>query len=403
VDGSRFHTAKAIVLACATALSTTSDAWQIDIRGDIAAESRSFWLRQQYASQTPQDYSVALRPEMHWRDEPMSTEVSFAPFVRADSADPERSHADVRELTLSVARAWWELHIGVGRIFWGTAESNHLVDIINQTDLIENIDGEDKLGQPMLNLAFVRSWGTLDLFVLPWFRERTFPGKRGRLRVNPEIRVGKPSYESSAREHHVDFAVRYSVSEGGLDLGVYQFRGTAREPLLMVTRGSKGDIQVVPRYEQIDQTGLDGLYALGNWLFKVEALYQSSSSSAYAAAVGGFEYTESSVLGTTFDLGFLGELHWDSRGDGATTPFNHDVFVGARLSLNDVWSSQLLAGAVFDVFTGAKLISVEAERRLSERWKVSMEIRAFESHERRDPLSSLQQDDYMGLGISRYF
>jgi tetratricopeptide (TPR) repeat protein len=168
--------------------------------------------------------------------------------------------------------------------------------------------------------------------------------------------------------------------------------------------------KAVPRLRQMldafpyDQPLLNIKYAIcDKSMFKVEALYQSSSSSAYAAAVGGFEYTESSVLGTTFDLGLLGELHWDSRGDGATTPFNHDVFVGARLSLNDVWSSQLLAGAVFDVFTGAKLISVEAERRLSERWKVSMEIRAFESHERRDPLSSLQQDDYMGLGISRYF
>lgn len=403
MDGRRFFTFKVVYFACATVLSGTSMAWQRDVRGDIAAESRLFWLSQQYASQSPQDYSVALRPEIHWRNEPAAAEVSFAPFVRADSADPERSHGDVREFTLSVARTWWELHIGVGRVFWGTAESNHLVDIINQTDLIENIDGEDKLGQPMLNLAFVRPWGTVDVFVLPWFRERTFPGKRGRLRANPEVRVGKPSYESAAHEHHLDFAVRYSVSEGGLDLGVYQFRGTARDPLLMVSQSAKGAIQVVPRYEQIDQTGLDGLYALGNWLFKLEALYQSNSRSSHGAAVGGFEYTETAVAGTAYDLGLLSELHWDSRGDHAPTPFNHDVFVGVRWALNDVWSSQLLAGAVFDVSTGDQLINVEAERRLSERWKVSMEIRAFEGVKRRDPLRSLQQDDYMGLEIARYF
>ena len=44
---------------------------------------------------------------------------------------------------------------GVRRVFWGVAESNHLVDVINQTDAIENPDQEDKLGQPMLNLAYV--------------------------------------------------------------------------------------------------------------------------------------------------------------------------------------------------------------------------------------------------------
>ncbi|MDD7885073.1 hypothetical protein [Flavivirga sp. 57AJ16] len=35
-------------------------------------------------------------------------------------------------------------------------ESNHLVDIINQTDAVETFDGEEKLGQPMVQL----SWGT---------------------------------------------------------------------------------------------------------------------------------------------------------------------------------------------------------------------------------------------------
>jgi hypothetical protein len=160
---------------------------------------------------------------------------------------------------------------------------------------------------------------------------------------------------------------------------------------------------VVPRYEQIDQTGLDGLYALGNWLFKLEALYQSGSRYSYAAAVGGFEYTVTGITGTDFDLGLLSELHWDSRGDRALTPFNHDVFVGARLALNDMWSSQLLAGAVVDMFTGAQLLNIEAERRLSDRWKVSMELRAFESREPKDPLKALQQDDYVGLELARYF
>jgi hypothetical protein len=73
------------------------------------------------------------------------------------------------------------------------------------------------------------------------------------------------------------------------------------------------------------------------------------------------------------------------------------------LALNDVWSSQLLAGAVVDMFTGAQLLNIEAERRLSDRWKVSMELRAFESRERKDPLKALRQDDYVGLELARYF
>ena len=44
------------------------------------------------------------------------------------------------------------LLVGAAKVFWGTAESRHLVDIINQTDAVEDIDEEDKLGQPMVKV-----------------------------------------------------------------------------------------------------------------------------------------------------------------------------------------------------------------------------------------------------------
>ena len=72
--------------------------------------------------------------------------------------------------------------VGINSVFWRVVESNHLVDILNQTDLIEDIDGEEKLGQPMISLSTQQDWGGLSLFVLPWFRERTFPSEEGRLR-----------------------------------------------------------------------------------------------------------------------------------------------------------------------------------------------------------------------------
>jgi len=45
------------------------------------------------------------------------------------------------------------LLVGINSVFWRVVESNHLVDILNQTDLIEDIDGEEKLGQPMISLS----------------------------------------------------------------------------------------------------------------------------------------------------------------------------------------------------------------------------------------------------------
>ncbi len=73
-----------------------------------------------------------------------------------------------------------ETRVGVRRVFWGVTEFQHLVDIINQSDSVEDIDNEDKLGQPMINLSLVKDWGIVDFFVLPYFRERTFAGAEGR-------------------------------------------------------------------------------------------------------------------------------------------------------------------------------------------------------------------------------
>src|SRR5690606_38997970 len=123
---------------------------------------------------------------------------AFTAFGRIDSADRERTHIDVRELY------WWknfgslEIYAGVRKIFWGVTESLHLVDVINQDDVVENPDREEKLGQPMIQLLSQRDWGLLEWFVLPYFREQQLPGREGRLRPGPPILDAE--YQSGAEQ-----------------------------------------------------------------------------------------------------------------------------------------------------------------------------------------------------------
>ena len=132
------------------------------------------------------------------------------------------------------------------------------MDIINQTDLVEHPDTEDKLGQPMINLALIRDWGTVDLFVLPCFRERTFPGSEGRLLSGGiPIDTDQTRYESGAKEKHVDWAVRWAHYFGDWDIGLSHFSGTSREPRFLSGTDGAGGFVLIPFYEQIDQTGLD--------------------------------------------------------------------------------------------------------------------------------------------------
>jgi hypothetical protein len=373
------------------------------LQGAVSAETRVFLESAQYPGQHGINGSVALQPEFYWSWEEGAQSFLFTPFLRVDQGDSRRSHADIRELTWLIARDAWEFRAGVRRVFWGVAESNHLVDIINQTDLVENPDTEDKLGQPMLNLALVRDWGTVDLFVLPGFRERTFPGKSGRLRSQPRVDTSSARYDSAAGDKHVDVAIRYSHSVGNLDLGLYHFRGTSREPRLLPVLTPSREPVLAPFYDRINQTGLDALYTWQSWLFKLEALHRTGQGEGFAAAVAGFEYTLVGILGSALDLGLLTEVHYDERDERALTPYNRDVFAGARLSLNDANSTSILAGVMADLNGNGNFLNVEASRRFGERWRLEAELRLFHDTEPGDLLHFVDRDDYLGLELARHF
>ncbi len=72
----------------------------------------------------------------------------------------QSTHWDIRELSWIHVGNGWESRVGIRKVFWGVTEGRHLVDIINQTDQVDQVDGEEKLGQPMINLSTVRDWGS---------------------------------------------------------------------------------------------------------------------------------------------------------------------------------------------------------------------------------------------------
>ena len=136
-----------------------------ELSGYVEGEARLFPENPNFFGQRDQSAAFAIKPE-YYHEFGSGSSFTFVPFFRLDSADSERTHFDVRELTYLWLHDDFELRLGVRKVFWGVTEVLHLVDIINQTDLVEGFDGEEKLGQPMVNLSVSRDWGTLDLFVL---------------------------------------------------------------------------------------------------------------------------------------------------------------------------------------------------------------------------------------------
>jgi hypothetical protein len=377
----------------------------IDWSGYVSLEPRFFVDEPLYPEQPAAGLSASavIAPELRYEWNSGNDRVTVAPFFRWDADDDARTHADLREALWLRVRGPWTWQIGVGRVFWGVTESRHLVDIVNQTDWVEDFDEEDKLGQPMIALErWTPNGGSFGVFLLPGFRERTFPAEDARLRGTVPVETSAADYESGSRDRHVDWALRWSHSIDNWDLGINGFYGTSREPRLLPRLNVGSSPILVPRYDIIRQIGLDMQYTEEAWLWKLEVINRQGHGRTFNAVVAGLEYTLFNVGKSSSDLGLLLEYLYDGRDASAPpTIYDDDWFAGFRLGFNDVEDTAILGGAIID--NGGTFGILEAERRLGEYWKVEIEARWFINIDVQDPiLAGFRNDSFVTVRISRY-
>lgn len=402
--------------------------WLPETTTQLGLEYREFFQQAVSDDQAERSASVWLEPEMVW-EWGAAQRLTFRPFYRYDSADEERTHGDIRELLWQTWGTSWEVRAGVGKVFWGVTESLHLVDVINQTDQVEAPDGEDKLGQPMIHAIWLNDAGTLEGFVLPGFRERTFAGEEGRLSL-PLAVDDEALYQSDDEQSHVDLALRwsrsYEVAGWPLDASLSLFKGTSRDPFLLpqvaLVAGEPAVVGLQAYYPQLQQAGMTLQSTVDSWLWKVEAVHRdyereaqqalvaagNDSGDDHWAAVAGFEYTLTGPFydccELPLDLGLILEYQYDERGKQASNAQN-DVFIGTRWAFNDMDSSELLAGLVQDMtYGGSRALKVEASTRVTAQSVVNLNVWLFTADDEDDALAwSLRQEDYAELSWTLYF
>lgn len=375
---------------------------QVDISGELATEQRLFF-QSALSDEQLDSYQASgfFEPRARWRSADRKNQLQFVPYVRVDAEDGRRTHGDIREAYWRHINGDWEFLAGANRVFWGVTESRHLVNVINQIDGVENIDEEDFLGQPMIQIGKQTDIGRFDAFVMTGFRERTFPGQAGRLRDTRVIETSRAKYESDLEEWRPDVALRYAHYIDELDIGLSLFHGTGREPGVVEDAGTD---RLVPRYSIISQAGVDLQYTTDAWLWKFEGIVREGQGDVFGAAVAGVEYTFFQINETDADLGLLAEGLYDGRDDDVfATSLENDVFLGARLTLNDVQDTSALVGFVIDTKDGPGGFRVEAERRLGDSFKLSLEGQMFMENDASNPAAVLQDDSFATLTLSWFF
>ena len=381
-----------------------------DFSGRVNIESRWFPQAGAFSGQGSHAIGFFVEPKLYLADA-RGRSFTLSSFFRYDNADSRRTHVDLREayflLFGEIGDGEWELRVGIDQVFWGVTESQHLVDIINQIDLVEHPNGETKLGQPMVNITYSSDWGIVEFFVLPYHRARTFPGSSGRLRLPLVVEDEQVEYESEA---HLDFAARYSQSFGVVDVGLSVFNGTSREPFLFPGMDSSGVPILFQHYSQIRQFGMDVQLTVGSWLFKLEAIQRAGARNLlgmeedYVASVFGGEYTFYSVFGSAVDLSLLGEWNYDGRGRNATpsrspNTLENDLFFATRIAFNDVQSTEIVASALGDAGRSTRALFVELDRRISDQLSLNIEVIHLLSIDQADIHYDTRRDSFIDLRL----
>lgn len=381
--------------------------WEMGAQARLFAEEASY-------GQENQSASLRAQAEFYYAWNDGQDSVEFIPWYVVDQHDEKRTHGDIQELAWIHVGEGWELRTGIRKVFWGVTESAHLVDIINQSDFSRGFDGEDKLGQPMVNLSLVRDWGIVDFFILPGHRKRIYSGEDGRPRSTLVITDEDATYESDDDDRRVDAAIRWQKTLGDWELALSHFTGTSRDPSLI---GVNAENELLTYYPEIDQTGLEALYIAGDWIWKFESIVRSGQGRQFTAATGGTEYTQVGVFETDIDLGWIAEYSADDRGADAPHASERDIVVGTRWTVNDAASSQALVFVSVDIQTGEQLWSLEASRRFYEDWFVTVDMFLFGNVDDAPTvaealsgpadtdakLASFKKDNYLQIEVVRYF
>ena len=359
-----------------------------------------------YDGQKQNNYSIAFEPEIYseWAE---GNNLVLRPFFLFDSQDNNRSHIDIREALYSWYGDDWEASIGVGQIFWGVTESKNLVDIINQFDAVYDPLFKTKLGQPLVNYTLIRDTGYYELFILPYFRERTSPGQKGRLRLDPAFTKGSTKYEGGS-QWTPEAAIRWSNSFGEYDFSLHSFLGYARSPSVDITLVNS-KIQFQPNYQRVRQIGGTIQKTSNATLYKLEWLAKAGQKDAkfkrgsYFASVIGFEHTLYKAILDSGDIGLIMEYNYDSRRSRSSDTLQDDIFIGGRFTLNDSDDTQMLVGSIIDLDGDGQIYQLDFGRRLNDSLTFGIKGSIYQNGKYNSNIYILRQDSWVEINLKQYF
>ncbi len=353
-------------------------------------------------------------------------QILAAPRLKADVVEDSRNRITADEAWVQYASDTVEVRVGLQTFFWGTVETENIVDVLNQRDYEDDFLDPDKLGELAVRSSYFWEDYTFELYYLPYFRTAPFPSRYSRYSLTDgasDVSFVEEFPEGTRWDPQGAF--RAATTIGSADMAVSFFHGWSRFPIL---NQEPTEPDIIPYYYKEDRVSYDIQMALGSWLLKGEAVYKNTDINddlpkksigadskivtknlmpdSYGIFVAGGEYAFEQII-ASHDLTLLGEYLTDTD-QGKNTPdyriFGNDLFFGLRYSLNDANDKKLEAGGILALEKGNELVySVEYSQRFWDDFNFDLEWQAVAVDDQDSPLAVFKEDGRISTKLTWNF
>jgi hypothetical protein len=179
------------------------------------------------------------------------------------------------------------LLFGFNTEFWGVAESHNTVNILNQVNLKEGFDSDERLGVFMIKGTYNLNLGEFSYYYLPKPDRVDYPDNDIRWSYIPDgINILPAVYDNNADKNSGIHILRYRGNIEAWEYALYLYHGLSRDAVLKPT---STEFSVRPHYYIMTQYALEAQYTGDGLLLKLESFHQSHNDDRFISIIAGLE------------------------------------------------------------------------------------------------------------------
>jgi hypothetical protein len=381
-------------------LSTLLLAEELEYKGNIGFESSYI----DHNMDNKRDTQNALRLELELKKKTDSGQFVFLGEGIVDSEDKERRYLNVKDFYYKHEFENSDLLIGRNTRFWGAMEFYNHTDTFNTKDWLDDpFDYDAKIGAN--NIAYTQYFENSELSLIAKVHE-----ERQRVQDSESVNNYMPSVyddklETQEGRDRPTVYLKYSGSGEDVQVDyalIYQNGYDEQRYLAPVGTSLRQHAYLVDKFMAY------ATLVNGSTIYKTELAHTLSDDdlvSDYSQLSFGLEHTLYGVLAKG-DIGLIAEYYrYEEQDDSKLGAkefgnlFANDVVLGFRYSFNDSADSDILGGVDFDRDNNEKIISLEYNTRLYDKYKLGLTYLHLSPEEG----SLFQELDSVKLDFGYYF